>query len=266
MNFTFATIVTKDYQKYIPLFCYFFFRNYPDEKVHLFLMEKIEPEIKALLPYCGAENGNGTIQIDYTYKDYPKTNQELKSIRWILGIDDFREDVYIGDIDILLLDKDIPKVHTDHCLKNGLTYSNMVRPNSKRLTGLQYCKFEYFYDMMEVHKKHSKLLKDGKLKLNDKYRNEHLLHDMVVERYGVDGLPKDDYRPHHGLHLGIWRKGCQPKPLLVMDMKKRGYGLYYDEFLTIKRTEKIASFLMDKSKLVEVKLMQKWMFENQKYL
>lgn len=259
MNFTFATVVNEKYQRYIPLFCYCFFRLYPTCKVHLFLTEKLDPRIKHMLPFCYSGNDGGIIQIDYKYKDYPKVNQQLKSIRWILNIHDFVTDVYIGDIDILIMEKGIPENHTEHCMKNNLPYSNALRPQGSRLTGLQYCLYDYFYDIMNVQQGYAKLLRGGQIKFNGDYRNEHLLYDMI-EKAGL-GFPKDYYRPHHGLHLGLWRAGVDVKKVQEKQIMSDGYADHFKEFEKAyeeKTFQEMISALLEFTHVDEITNMIQW--------
>lgn len=229
MNFTFATVVNEKYQRFIPVFCWFFLKTFPECKIHLFLTERLKPEIKELLAHVYTGVG-GIIQIDYNFKDFPKHDQALKSIRWIIPIDYFTTNVYIGDIDMLIVDETLPEQHVKHCMKHNLCYSNAIRKGEKRLTGLHWCMYEYFVKMQGEQQMIAKLLQHDKIEFRKDYRNEHLLYEMVEA--GIGKFPNDDFRPHHGIHLGIWKDGRVPqeKQLKNMFHGQHNYGLYIEKF------------------------------------
>lgn len=259
MIFTFATVVNKEYQRFIPIFCWFFLKTFPESKIHLFLTEKLEPEIKELLAHVYTGVG-GIIQIDYTYKDFPKKNQQLKSIRWILSLKHFTTHVYIGDIDMLIVDKGLPDAHVKHCMEQNLPYSNELRPNdNKRLTGLQWCMYDYFEAMQEVQEGGAEILMNAEKTnrfQNPKYRNEHFLYDLILEA-GL-GFPTDHFRPHHGIHLGLWRDGhviseAQHNSLFVDDNYDQ-YMRVFDEYIQDPNFELIA----ERSNVPELGEFIKW--------
>jgi hypothetical protein len=102
--------------------------------------------------------------------------------------------VYIGDIDILILDKGITQTHVDNSRKLGLPYSNIVRASGDRLTGLHFTEWSAMYPITPPP-------------ISDLRRvpgDEHLLFQMIEER-GL-GMPEGDFRPTHGIHMSLNRK------------------------------------------------------------
>ncbi|MFM5247445.1 hypothetical protein, partial [Aeromonas caviae] len=64
------------------------------------------------------------------------------------------EYIYIGDIDLLILD-DIMKVHTTLMENSGLSYSNIIRKdsigtNAPRLSGLHFCYFDDYFPLPDL--------------------------------------------------------------------------------------------------------------------
>lgn len=231
----FTTVVHGyDYQKYSPYFLYSCLKSYPDSEVKLFFTEKIH---KDFIPSFKKIDFSGKFELlENSFKEYPKGNQQLKTIRWLIPEKYFEEYeyVYIGDIDIFICREYPPLLyqHINHCECQNLPYSNMVRDNSKRLTGLHFIdRREYYKKVSKTIEKYSILLKKGKLI----EKNENVLYNIIKE----SGLrtPNDRYRPHHGLHLGIWRKG----PRILNDKKWYGVGgrnsymKYWNWFKTIEK-------------------------------
>lgn len=116
-----------------------------------------------------------------------------------------RDYLYIGDIDIMLLEEIAP-IHLTLMAKSGLPYSNIVRRNSKRLSGLHFTRTEAFYP---VEKFEGDIL----------HFDEQLLYQMIL-RKGLP-LPVPDMtpltkpsmyrrahppRPQHGFHLSLNRR------------------------------------------------------------
>lgn len=103
------------------------------------------------------------------------------------------EYVYIGDIDILILEP-IMSVHLENLKRTGLPYSNILRPPEyQALTGLHFSRWDAFYP----HAPNARLDR-----LNT---DEGTLYDLVQAR----GLPLPDpnerFRPVHGFHLSLNR-------------------------------------------------------------
>jgi hypothetical protein len=213
-KFCIAVVVNKKYENYIPYFCFFTLKSYPDYFIKIFSVDSISEEIKdVLFKTCNIEKIS---IIENFFKNLPKSNQELKTFRWLIPNEYFKDYdyVYIGDVDMLIC-KEAPGIleqHINHCNINCLPYSNCIRPNTNRLSGLHFFKVnEYCKFVDETIKKYKDLLKKRKLGLNNrKKRNEQILYNIIVES-GLD-LPKDKHRidingsgPHHGVHLGLWR-------------------------------------------------------------
>jgi hypothetical protein len=114
-------------------------------------------------------------------------------IRWLETPERKAEFVYIGDIDILILEEVAP-AHLAHMTRTGLPYSNIRRRNQPRLTGLHFTRWDAYYPQVE--------LDDTAPMGRD---NERLLYWLVEQKgFGLPD-PTDEFHPTHGYHLSIAR-------------------------------------------------------------
>lgn len=116
--------------------------------------------------------------------------------------------VYIGDIDILVLERDVLEQHLAIMKQTGLPYSNSVRQGDRsRLTGLHFTSTEAYYPLPA--------LKDLDLR---KFLDEQILLEIVKRK----GLPVIEDRalprPEHGIHMS------QARPVVAEegDMDRKG--------------------------------------------
>jgi hypothetical protein len=109
---------------------------------------------------------------------------------------------YIGDVDILILDSDIEAVHADHCRALSLPYSNVVRPNLKRLSGLHFVKTDPYFGVITPDFVSAFL--DRFVVDRDAWTDEDMLYGMMEASFGLP-LHADPtvagFRPSHGIHL-----------------------------------------------------------------
>lgn len=101
--------------------------------------------------------------------------------------------VYISDVDIITLDKNITQQHIDNIKLNSLNYSNIVRPKSNRLTGLHFTEFDKYYPINDYsHLSH--------------YfpHDENFLYGLMEERHGEPNK-EVTWRPVHGIHVSLNR-------------------------------------------------------------
>jgi hypothetical protein len=97
--------------------------------------------------------------------------------------------VYIGDIDIIILERKLLSMHLTHMKTTGLPYSNSVRPKTDRMSGLHFSEFAAYYPVPDVSEFDLRRMND-----------ERVLYEIVRRK----GLPPQDrawYRPIHGIHI-----------------------------------------------------------------
>jgi len=202
MSMCVINVVNNTYQKYIPMFLFFCVTSYPEYSHRILLTGKLNDKYKKIISVL---KNMADIEVISNYFQKEYVGHELKVLRWLIKQDDFLnwDNLYIGDIDIIICkeEKSLETQHLNHSIKNKIPYSNSVRPNSKRLSGLHFiCRNLYYKQMNDVLEKYRKMHKNRMLK---NCKNEMILYKMIEE----SGLKFPDgwNRPHHGLHLGLWR-------------------------------------------------------------
>lgn len=233
-------VVNRAYQKYLPYYVYFAFRLESkgcDIKVFA-AGEKISSGIKKLVLSIEPFGDSKVVFDESSFSSGYDTsnNQILKSFRWTINRDmvEAYDNIYIGDVDILLCreGEDLFVQHLSHCEKTHLPYSNSVRNidhTKSRLSGLHFVKCDEYYSLAgKTIEKYSRLLKENGTKVS----NEENLY-RIVEESGM-GFPKKWWRPHHGIHLGLWRNGgAKISPLQWSVIGRDRYREHYQYFLEI---------------------------------
>lgn len=103
--------------------------------------------------------------------------------------------VYIGDIDILILE-DIARWHITRMAETKRPYSNTLRPGKKALSGLHFSSWDAFYPLPDLsHIPNARTHPD-----------EALLYEIVTGRGHTLPRPDDKQRPLHGFHLSLNRR------------------------------------------------------------
>lgn len=97
--------------------------------------------------------------------------------------------VYIGDIDILVLEEIAP-THLAQMQRSGLPFNNIIRPGSERLSGLHFSRWDAYYP---INIKPEYVLS----------HDEPTLYRMVKDRDIGMPDPADTFRPLHGFHLSL---------------------------------------------------------------
>ncbi len=109
--------------------------------------------------------------------------------------------VYISDIDIITLDSDIIDRHTSIMKDNNLPYSNIIRPNSNRLSGLHFTPYENYYP-----------INDWDDLKNYVQHDEVFLYHLLAKRF--PNLKNEcNIRPVHGIHVSPNRKPISDKEI-----------------------------------------------------
>ncbi|GGA56382.1 hypothetical protein CYANOKiyG1_77240 [Okeania sp. KiyG1] len=127
------------------------------------------------------------------------TNTLPHSVRFIETPVKYKCDyVYIGDIDILILEENIGKQHIKNIKCNNLPFSNVIRSHTlsneiPHLTGLHFARWDVQYPLPDV----SDL---PVLTMND----EQLLY-TIMSRKGIMVPESASYRPVHGIHISPHR-------------------------------------------------------------
>lgn len=194
-----AVLATEGYHEYIPFYVYFISQAYPEYDIIIYYDGKIHNKVLECLDMIKETSSFKLKPIPYQYnKNKP---QALKSLRWVLYDPEFEnyENVYIGDIDMLIV-KEIPslnELHIQHAEEIGLPYSNIIRPDTRKLTGLHFIRTQqYFPRVLPTMEKYRKLIEEDKLDVS----NENLLYQMMKESVGLPSI-RGNFITHHGIHM-----------------------------------------------------------------
>ncbi|MGN4964090.1 hypothetical protein [Aeromonas dhakensis] len=139
------------------------------------------------------------------------------------------EYLYIGDIDLLILD-DIMKIHTSLMKDSGLSYSNIIRKESvstnyPRLSGLHFCYFDDYFPLPD--------LSDIDLSTAN---DEFVLYE-IMRRKGVDLSTDFNVRPECGIHMSLSRtptgysSGAMANSFYTSGAHGWGGRHYYEKFI-----------------------------------
>lgn len=126
---------------------------------------------------------------------------------------------YIGDIDILTLDTDIVETHRQLMNEQRVPYSNIVRPDSNRLTGCMCLETKPYYD--KVKYKIKEFLNSPESVYYPILNDEILLYNLVKPALGLPKYNTGKYRPIHGIHISLNR----PYPLGNKELGELGWGI-----------------------------------------
>lgn len=294
-----ALAAGKKYQTFIVDYILFAQTAYPDVDVIILHTNKIQKKVLLGLEIL-AKKGHNFKLILVNEKKYLgfsklsiKCSQIRRSLRWLIDLPVFHlyDELYIGDIDLLIMkeDSNLFEMHREHANYLRLPYSDIVRqsyeiykpsklkgvlyfikyglvglinylncPEKQKIqamTGLRYIKVkEYYSALSPILSKYYNLL------ANDFYQNknllsrynlctfsdEQILFDIMHDTFGF--VPKEssnknvlcidpksyDYRPHHGLHIGLFRK---EKPKLTEFLTSELFYSYLTQFHQMMATD-----------------------------
>lgn len=221
-----STIANKKYQRYVPWFVFFATKSYPEYKVKIYLTETIDSIYKKAFEFVKTDKVQ---YIKNAFKGYPKSNQELKTLLFFTRENE--NNYMAGDVDVLICRErpSLEQYHVNICKETNMVYNCYFRFGTKKMiTGAHFTTPEYSKIIKPVIQKYQKLHLQEKLGLKSGMRNEHILHNMLIEA-GFETLPMQ-LSILHGFHLGIWRgrKIASPRYIHISPL----YHLYwYDFFL-----------------------------------
>lgn len=125
-----------------------------------------------------------------------------------LDIPELKTDyTYIGDIDIITMDNNVISIHEKLMELQELPYSNIIRPNTIRLTGCIFVDYEKYYS--KVKSSIDKFMSNTKKFYHPILNDEILLYKLVTPVLGVPKYNDNKFRPIHGIHMSLNR----PEPL-----------------------------------------------------
>ncbi|MCG8404646.1 MAG: hypothetical protein MI923_05550 [Phycisphaerales bacterium] len=255
-------LANEKYQRFIPMFALSVCKAYPESAVRIYFEGKLKRRTAEALEAVSAQ-GDLSIVTNH-FSGYPTEGQPFKSLRWVL-YDEFFENfkyVYLGDIDMFMC-REAPSLvefHLQRCAETALPYSNVIRPDTKRLSGLQFMiTKEYFSRTAEVRAKYDLMLRSEQLRLAERGGNEELLYQMMSESVGLPPrVSLEEFgrqRPPHGIHLGLWRQLASRNPPSHW-LNRDQHETFFQQFLDVEASP-IGEEVLRRCRLPEVKRMKR---------
>lgn len=205
MSLLFYTAANKEYQFFTPIYIYSALKHNPEAYVEVGLAdsEKYKNDNPELINILRKEYGD---RFKLTSVDFK--NRLPGAVRFITEpkLSEECDYVYIGDIDILILDENIENIHLAHMNENNLPFSNRIRPEhaaegkNHRLSGLHFAPVDLQYPLPNLDD--INYSSDNNISGAD----ENVLYRIMDKKQ--KNIPKCiNFRPEHGIHM---RKGSHP--------------------------------------------------------
>lgn len=153
----------------------------------------------------------------YQKKFFKKQKICPNSVRF-LNVPQTKADyVYIGDIDIFILEEILP-LHLKNLKKNNLDFSNIIRKNLNQVTGLHFIKYDLMYN--------ESYLKDLK-KINFFSDGDEVILYKILKNKNLKFPPLNlQYRPQHGIHVSLFNR--PPFSNLTTKDQKNSFPNWFD--------------------------------------
>jgi len=199
MTVLFYTTANKEYEHFVPLYIYFALRSNPDSYVEIGIedvasyKEENKSQIEVLDNLFGDQYTLTTVNFDGVLPGAVRFITEPTLV-------DHADYVYIGDIDILLIDDDIESQHLENMRKHDAPFSNEIRPPDKtenlhyRLTGLHFAPTDIQYPLPNLDSV------DYTTDTNIRGADEHALY-TIMSLKGKMISRNMSFRPEHGIHM-----------------------------------------------------------------
>lgn len=126
---------------------------------------------------------------DVRWKTESGENTLPNTVRFVVPPIHRTDYVYICDVDIMIMERDIRKIHADHMARMDLPYSNSVRPNTTRMSGVHFSPWENLYPLPDISD------------LDLAKMNDEMVLFEIIRRKGLKILPDHWFRPIHGIHI-----------------------------------------------------------------
>ena len=196
------------YCNYIPIFCasllYSDKRNKTDIEI-VTSLNKLPENIFKSIEYLRNIYNSSTIKIKNNYykikNNYAILNNKItrkNSIRFLVEPDIKNEYIFIGDIDIIYLVENYYDNYLIDMFNRKSCYSNIVRKNTRRLSGIHFSKWFCLYPIL--------LNKNIDLMINDEELLLIRLKELQIE---IDY--NTTYRPIFGIHMSVGRNSVVDK-------------------------------------------------------
>lgn len=190
----FYTYADKRYAIFALPYAYFALRNNPSARVEI-LLEDAKEFQKVYSGGIRVLNELFPHQVTFTQSRTPRNAHVIpNTIRFIEQPTSRAEYLYIGDIDIMVMD-DVLDIHLSYMRKFTLPFSNVIRQASPtpRLTGLHFCRFTDYYPLPDI----------SDLDLSTR-NDENVLYE-IMRRKNLMVPSSFRHRPECGIHMSLSR-------------------------------------------------------------
>lgn len=205
MSLLFYTAADEEYEMFVPVYIYFALRNNTESSVEIGLENpgEYKEENSEVINILRDEFGNR-----FSFNPVNFDGVLPGAVRFVTEpkLAHRHSYVYIGDIDILILDENIEQLHLKNMREYNVPFSNILRPDwdieedNKRLSGLHFAPTELQYplpDTSGINYSDSNHIRGA---------DENVLY-QIMDQKSVMVPQHMDYRPEHGIHI---RKGAHP--------------------------------------------------------
>lgn len=194
---TIWTTADRDYEFFLPAFFFFALKSNPNALVVVgvedsdLVIERYRAEFTFLKRKFGSRfrvvesDFKVSIPASVRFLDFPRFET-----KWC----------YFTDVDIFITD-DVAKLHIDKVTESGLAFSNVIRPGTKRLTGLHFHAVESLWPSLREGLE----VRDHWAKQNDEQTLYELVEAFVSPRLS-EALGHRDWRPIPGVHLSLFSR------------------------------------------------------------
>jgi hypothetical protein len=188
----FFTSADRQYEDYAPLYAFSILSHVKDSVVEVGVEDdhSFRSRHGAAWAHVGACFGRHKLIVRSVPWALPHGRSILPNTVRFLVIPKLRAGyVYIGDIDIIILDRQLLSMHLNHMKTTGLPYSNSVRPRTTRMSGLHFSRFDAYYPVPDVSD-----LDLGRM-------NDEMVLYEIIKRKRLELQNRIWYRPVHGIHI-----------------------------------------------------------------
>jgi len=245
----FFTTCNGEYKNFIPIFI--LSHLYHNNDCHVEIgVDNIDPNLNLSINILTQEYKDRfkIKKINLNYLDIEgKRYKSLQNTFRFFRVPDIKSEyVYISDIDIICLQKNLSDLHIKDMKDNNLPYSNIVRPKKtedqvdRRLTGLHFTPYDNYYPLPDI----KDLCERGSL-----FHDEVFLYELVKKRF-PNFNELNTYRPVHGIHVSPNRE-----PTGTMNWGMPKWKKEWTEFRSsdiFKNIEKtFTKYIKDKIKIID---------------
>jgi hypothetical protein len=228
----FFTCANEKYEDFVPLYAYFALRLHQGAQVE-FGLENAEAFLgrhgDSVSMLRSALGHDRIVLREVPWRQENGKRIVPNTVRFLVQPMSVAKFVYIGDIDIILLEPDFLEEHKKFMDSRNLPYSNSVRPGTRRMSGLHMSRYDSIYPLPDL----SDLVLE---KMND----EMVLYE-IVHRCGLPIQDSEWFRPVHGIHISPNRSpGAQIGP--GGELVRPGWGV--ERYVKYWRTARSEEFFI----------------------